>query len=109
MRPRAFGSVQTGRNRIFLIGEAAGLISPSSSEGISFALRSGEALAKAMKGFSIKEGKESLAIAALIRRRYEDRIMPLELSIMLKSAKAIPMYNRFLRGFIFMTGLTAVK
>ena len=109
MRPRAFGSVHTGRNRIFLIGEAAGLISPSSSEGISFALRSGEALAKAMKGFSIKEGKESLAISALIRRRYEDRIMPLELSIMLKSAKAIPMYNRFLRGFIFMTGLTAVK
>jgi len=106
MRPRAFGSVHTGRSRIFLIGEAAGLISPSSSEGISFALRSGEALAKAMKGAG---GKESLLMAELIRRRYEHRIVPMEISILLKSIKAIPMYNRFLRGFIFMTGLTAVK
>lgn len=31
-----------GKDNVFLIGEAAGLISPSTAEGISFALRSGK-------------------------------------------------------------------
>jgi len=52
-----------GRKNAFLIGEAAGLISPSSGEGISFALRSGEYCADAFN-----EGKPEL---------YYTKVLPL--------------------------------
>ena len=93
LRPRAFGSVTPGRDKIFLVGEAASLISPSSSEGISFALRSGEALAK----------------ADFERKAYEKRLLPLKLSIFLKSLKAPLMYNPLLRRIIFTTKLTSFE
>jgi flavin-dependent dehydrogenase len=38
-----------GSNNIFLVGEAAGLVSPSTGDGISFALRSGFNCAQAIK------------------------------------------------------------
>jgi len=41
-----------GKNNIFLVGEAAGLISPSTGDGISFALRSGFNCAQAIKDAS---------------------------------------------------------
>jgi flavin-dependent dehydrogenase len=44
-RPGTLDEICLGSGRLFLAGEAAGLISPSSGEGISFALRSGDFLA----------------------------------------------------------------
>ena len=41
--------ILTGKPGVYLIGEAAGFISPSSLEGISYGLTSGEALAEAVK------------------------------------------------------------
>ena len=47
-RPSSINDIILGNDRVMLVGEAAGLISPSTGEGISFALRSGHACAKAL-------------------------------------------------------------
>lgn len=47
-RPTQAGQLCPGNGRVLLIGEAAGLVSPSSGEGISFALRSGMAAGTAL-------------------------------------------------------------
>lgn len=48
-RPSSLKDIEFGKKNIFLVGEAAGFISPSSGEGIGFALRSGNLLSEAMK------------------------------------------------------------
>ena len=93
LRPQCWGSVESGRGRIFLVGEAAGLISPSSAEGISFALRSGEKLANAFSG------KKPMTV----RSRYEKALMSLKVSIALKSVKSPVMYRKTWRGLVFKT------
>lgn len=99
LRPKFWGSVQSGRGRIFLVGEAAGLISPSSSEGISFALRSGEKLADSFDG----------KLPVLIRSKYEKELMSLKISIALKSLKSPIMYGKTLRGLVFRTRALSMK
>ncbi len=47
-RPKDENDIFLGKDNIIFIGEAAGLISPSTSEGISFALRSGYNCAEAI-------------------------------------------------------------
>jgi len=47
-RPESGKDIFLGSGNIFFVGEAAGLISPSTGEGISFALRSGYNCAKAI-------------------------------------------------------------
>lgn len=46
-RPRARKQLYPGSGTVLLVGEAAGLVSPSSGEGISFALLSGSAAGRA--------------------------------------------------------------
>ena len=99
LRPKFWGSVQSGRGRIFLVGEASGLISPSSSEGISFALRSGEKLAEAFRS----------KLPIMIRSCYERELLPLKISIALKSLKSPIMYGKKLRGLVFKTGALSMK
>ncbi len=48
LKPGRLDDITLGRGNILLVGEAAGLISPSSGEGISYALRSGELCGKAI-------------------------------------------------------------
>jgi geranylgeranyl diphosphate/geranylgeranyl-bacteriochlorophyllide a reductase len=50
VRPETVEDIILGKGNILLAGEAAGLISPSTSEGISFALRSGKLAAHALNG-----------------------------------------------------------
>ncbi len=47
-RPKSIKDIFLGKNNVLLTGEAAGLISPSSAEGISFALHSGLLCAEAI-------------------------------------------------------------
>jgi len=47
LRPESIKDVCFGKGNVLLCGEAAGLISPSSAEGISYALRSGKYCAEA--------------------------------------------------------------
>ncbi|MCK4592349.1 FAD-dependent monooxygenase [Candidatus Parcubacteria bacterium] len=65
-RPENKKDIFLGNDKIFLVGESAGFISPSTGEGISFAMRSGYNCAKALnenfeKPFSLyKEFSENL-------------------------------------------------
>jgi geranylgeranyl reductase family protein len=48
MRPQSQNELLLSEGNIFLVGEAAGLITPSFGEGISYALRSGNNIVKAL-------------------------------------------------------------
>ena len=94
--PRALCPIVSGLP-IVLLGEAAGLISPSSAEGISYAMRSTVALADALmpgiNGF---------------QRRYMRNLRPLYLKLGLKHIKRPVMYSLILRKFILKTGLMSI-
>ncbi|MEI7884975.1 MAG: FAD-binding protein [Clostridia bacterium] len=97
-RPQVWSDIALGKGRIALIGEAAGLISPSSAEGISFALRSGRLAALGCE-LSSKD----------IFAKYRKSCLGLRADIFSKWLKSIPMYTGVFRRAIFKTGVTAVK
>ncbi len=99
-RPKLFGGVFAGGDGAFLLGEAAGLISPSSFEGISYALLSAEALADAMNRCDSERR---------ILCRYKKGILHLRCKIALRCVKRPFMYNRFLRRAVMKSGITAIK
>jgi len=49
IRPQWLNKLNTGREKVILLGEAAGWISPSSAEGFSYAFKSALALAESFK------------------------------------------------------------
>lgn len=99
-RPHLLKGIFRGADGAFLIGEAAGFISASSLEGISFALSSGEALADAFeKGV---DGK-------VILRYYKRNTDKLCLKAKAKCVKRPFMYNRVLRAVILKTGVAAIQ
>jgi geranylgeranyl diphosphate/geranylgeranyl-bacteriochlorophyllide a reductase len=88
----------TGDNSIVLIGEAAGFISPSSAEGISYAFRSACALAESLK--TDFDG---------VNFRYRKIIRSLRMNVLLKTIKAPMMYNPFLRRIVMGTGFQSIS
>ena len=50
LQVRSRGDVVPGAGRVLLAGEAAGFMSPTSGEGISYALKSGDAAGAAVAG-----------------------------------------------------------
>ena len=83
-RPRVRSDFFPGRGNVLLAGEAAGLVSPSSGEGISFALASGAAAGRA-------------AVAAFPDRAYEQSFRHLSRRAMAKTLKARVIYSPRLR------------
>jgi len=99
MRPKKRKNFYLGKNNAFLIGEAAGLISFSSLEGISSALKSGRALAKVL---NMEEGNPHKA--------YKKATRTLRLSLLLKRyGKAPFLYNPLLRRCIMKSGLKTIR
>ena len=96
MRPKSRGQIFLGKDNVFLIGEAAGFISPSSFEGISKAMYSAEALAKAVND---KNPIKSY-------RKYASK---LRMKTALKLIKCPFMYSPPLRKAVMKTGITAIK
>ncbi len=96
LRPSGPASICPGRGRIYLAGEAAGLISPSSCEGISFALNSGCMLAESLNAGESPE-------------RYGKRLAPLKHCVLRGSFKSPVMYSRVLRGLVFDSGALSMK
>lgn len=88
-----------GKDKIALIGEAAGLISASSSEGISYALISGYYLADSINKKGIKNGIID----------YQKRTGSMRMKLNLKVLKGKLMYNSFIRKFIIMSGVFSNK
>jgi geranylgeranyl reductase len=96
-RPRLPSHVALGSGRIALVGEAAGLVSPSSAEGVSYALRSASALAAALAS-GIDGWTE----------RYRAGTAPLRRSLLLKSLKAPVLYVPALRRAVMAAGLGTI-
>ncbi|WPX08879.1 Rossmann-fold NAD(P)-binding domain-containing protein [Anaerocellum danielii] len=86
-----------GNKKIALIGEAAGFISPSSAEGLSYAFKSALDLANALE-----EGLEDYEL------KYKDNTANLINNIFLKNIKSKAMYNIFLRSIIMRSGLMSI-
>lgn len=98
LRPKSIAEVCTGNGNVALIGEAAGFISPSSAEGLSYALKSSLALARALRsgilGFD---------------RRYKRNTKPIVHNIICKNLKCPAMYNSFLRRNILKSGIISLN
>jgi 2-polyprenyl-6-methoxyphenol hydroxylase-like FAD-dependent oxidoreductase len=99
-RPRFNKGIFVGEGRVFFVGEAAGFISPSSFEGISYALLSAEALADSFN-------RRRKADAVL--RSYKRRSLRLVWKVWIKCLKRPFMYNQILRRLVMKSGLTAIK
>lgn len=97
-RPMDGKQVVTGDDRVALVGEAAGFISPSSGEGISYAVKSALALAK-----SLESGLYGIG------RRYGKSTVSLRRNIFLKNLKNPILYQPALRNLVMMTGICSSK
>ncbi len=97
-RPANPTQFAVAKNGVFLIGEAAGFISPSSLEGISYAMDSALQLSKALNA--------SLAGAEKMYRR---KTLKIRLKLCSKLLKNPFMYIPFLRRLVMHSGLMAVK
>ena len=99
-RPRKLNDFETGKNGVYLIGEAAGFISPSSFEGISSALISGELLAE---GFCKYNSQEDIG------NFYHRKTLKLRLKVASKILKRWFMYTPSIRKIIMKTGIRSIN
>jgi len=97
LRPQSLGQILLGKDPVYLIGEAAGWISPTSAEGLSYAFRSALALARSFK----QDFPSPL-------NHYSRYSRSLKYNILLKNLKGPAMYNNTLRGMILRTGLLSM-
>ena len=88
-----------GEGSIFLLGEAAGFISPSSFEGFSSAFLSGKALADA---FACSEN------AKAILQCYKRKTRKLQIKLWLKIPKMRILCSPFLRKMIMKSGICSI-
>ncbi len=98
--PRRSSDFFVGEGGAYLIGEAAGLISSSSFEGISSALLSGHLLAESLA--KSKTAKKALA-------HYKAKTRKLRLKMWTKIPKMKILTSPTLRFMIMKSGITAVK
>lgn len=96
-RPRSLMELCPGSGDIMLVGEAAGFISPSSAEGISYALKSASALAAALE--PALTGADA---------RYRAASWPLVLRLAAKAAKSSAIYGPATRRLIMRSGLGGI-
>ena len=89
-----------GKDRVFLLGEAAGFVSPSSFEGFSSAFLSGKYLADA---FAVCTDARS------ILRHYKRNTWKLRLKLLCKIPKMRILCSPFLRGLIMRSGIRSIQ
>ncbi len=98
LRPKSPFDICTGKDNAFLVGEAAGLISPSSLEGISFAVNSARILSEVLN----KNEKAS-------ERKYAARLIPMRIKIAVKLLKCPFMYCPPLRRIVMKSRLASIN
>jgi len=98
LRPKSFFDFTTGKDGVFLIGEAAGFISPSSLEGVSFAIDSAAVLADVLSGST-----------GIPERIYHRKTRAIRLKLLLKIWKCPFMYWPVLRRLIMLSGLKTIR
>jgi flavin-dependent dehydrogenase len=94
--PKSIREIECGKENVFLIGEAAGFISPSSLEGISYAMDSALALAKALKNRNVI-------------RSYKANCRKLKVKILLKQMKSIVLYTPLLRKLVMFSKIDSIE
>ena len=97
LRPASLGDFCTGYGRAFLIGEAAGFISPSSLEGISSALKSADCL------------NQAFSSGGDYQKIYHRLTRPIRLKLTAKLLKCPFLYQPFLRNLVMKSGIQALK
>jgi flavin-dependent dehydrogenase len=98
LRPASFRDLIPGKDGVFLIGEAGGFISPSSLEGISYALDTAQLLAKAFIRDFYK-----------VEKYYKRDLLPIYMKLFNRRMKMPFMYNRLLRRLVMKSGVTAIR
>ncbi len=96
--PKGLSSFYTGKDRAFLLGEAAGFISPSSLEGISYAFNSAHALARILNSGCADPA-----------RKYRVNSLPIRIKLLLKHFKSPFMYKPLLRKLVMKSGLCSIS
>lgn len=96
--PKGVRKFCAARDNAFLIGEAAGFISPSSLEGISYAFESAYRLAEVLNARPSNPAKE-----------YRVQSLPIRMKLMTKYLKRPFMYRPFLRRFAMKSGISSIK
>jgi geranylgeranyl reductase len=97
LRPESARQISTGAPGVVLLGEAAGWISPSSAEGLSYAFRSAQILAEVLH-----------AGLHHVERRYHRATLPLRRNIFLKGLKSRVVFHASLRRIIMTLGLQSM-
>jgi len=97
-RPSNIWQIVAAKGDAFLIGEAGGFISPSSLEGISYAIETGMMLGKAFNEHRKSPG-----------RAYNRMLAGLKLKLMLKTLKSVGLYTPWIRRMILRSGLNSIK
>lgn len=98
LRPHGLGSFCLGGGNAFLLGEAAGLISPSSLEGISSAILSATWLSQALNRDPAR------ALSAYRRSSFS-----LRCKLALKSLKRWAMYTPWMRDLLMASGISSIE
>ncbi|MCH5325297.1 MAG: FAD-binding protein [Eubacterium sp.] len=98
LRPRLTGSFCCGKDNVFLIGEAAGFISPSSLEGISSAVISACKLAAVFNSRTPN-----------MQSAYRSAVRGLRFKLAAKNFKNPFMYNKHLRKLVMSSGVKTIK
>jgi flavin-dependent dehydrogenase len=98
LRPVSTRQISTGAKSIALVGEAAGWISPSSAEGLSYAFKSALSLAKVLH----KTTKD-------FEKRYYQETRQLRNNILVKNVKSRFIYNPWLRNVVMRSGYRSME
>ncbi|MCL2678560.1 MAG: FAD-binding protein [Clostridiales bacterium] len=96
--PRGPRDFCLGKERAFLLGEAAGFISPTSLEGISYALNSANDLACVLNSG-----------CGGPMRKFRRKSAPMRVKLLFKYVKAPFMYNAFLRKLVMKSGINSIN
>jgi len=94
VRPGSLGEICCGRGRVVLIGEAAGWVSPSSGEGLSYAMASARAAAEAL----------ALGPGGAVRR-YRHAARRLRGNMLAKLVKCRLLYRPVTRRLVMLAGI----
>ncbi|MBR5272516.1 MAG: FAD-binding protein [Clostridia bacterium] len=98
--PRAMKDFCTGKDSVFLLGEAAGFISASSFEGLSSAMLSGKILADAFAEAKSCEQAQKI---------YHKNTRSLRLKLRTKSMKRTLLCSPFIRRIIMKSGVQSIR
>lgn len=95
--PSSPTQIVEGKGNVVLIGEAAGFVSPSSLEGISYAIDSAVCASKSFvnREFSLK--------------RYKQLTFNLKLKITQKILKSVVLYTPWIRKLVLLSKIKAIK